>query len=666
MQRVERLMETRDEFLKSVDEGKVFFFAGSGVSYLSHMASVGEILHRSARKFLPLSAKWTKQVGAVVGSPNYYRIQPEIFYEKIVDLAGTSEALALWKCLSPNIRELYGLASKPNINHLFLVKYSFENKVPIFTTNFDCLFERAADELGYKPRVIEPSRLPSWDSSEQILNEIECGTSVFIFKLHGTISDESGERLDSIFTTMRAISTVNRPLLNIIKQLRKDKHIVFLGYSGRDIDYFPEIRAQTGTYSAYWIDRFYDPSTMRSARSIKAQRIDEYPNELFSELNPSLIRVISIPDCDAELALFDDLADKLETIDMPHAKKLLLLAMSLQSVGRYRDSHDVLLHDGGVEFESLIGADKVLYLLALSKVLDCLSDYISSADVAERALRHLDRMRRDPHVDSASRCQIEMLSVVALHQKSLAQKLQLGPTINYGGELDYRPAMSQVLSVALEYIWTAARMRSLFRSSGIVRNSEEGSNPTRMDSTYSSKAASAYLDHWVIIFAGVEAAVRACGIDRLPIVRAFLSRWLEKLEIESSRSGDYFTRSNVRKYAAIVNGGAQWKEAEDYYKLLNDPINGALVCILKGKCELEKGSDDSNQDARALFAKGYVLSMRSGTYATALKALVGLYYCGSPAGRKWNRYSMLQTKISSHGYARYFSNIKRILQKREC
>ncbi len=643
-----------DMLLKELERGNVFFFAGSGVSYLSQMATVGELLHRSASMFLPRDEEWQRFVRMVVNGPGAYSVQPEVFYEMVLDLTGSIEALGLWRCLSIETLRRFGVRTGPNTNHMFVADYSSRHCVPIFTTNFDCLFEKAGEELGLSVHVVEPN--VSSESSDEIYERLRRHDLV-VFKLHGSVSELPDGDLTSLFTTMRAISTVNTAVLDFISGLRKDKHIVFVGYSGRDIDYFPEIRRQRGL-TPFWVDRFKDASTLRSALSIAASRVLAYPDEIFSVIAPRLERHQQAPDPAARDQLFNELCEGLQSIPFPDTRRRLLLGMCLHAVGRHRESCRVLVSLD----DSPLGPDKAIYLVTLARVLDCLSDYPGSEKVAAEALGHVRKVYRGTRGDAVIAREASALQVLALHQRCMARKLQLGPVIRYGGELDYRPAALRAVAIALEYGLVSLRMRYLLRAVGRDQDSSRDPNPSRIDTDYRSRAQVAYLDHCIMIFAFVEEALGRMRLYAFPGVRRLLGRWLRHIESRCGSSGDYFTRSNVKKYTAVVFGEPHVEEAIDICRLLNDPLTEALVNIRQGRLALEdRGSLRGNQIARASFTRAYCLSLRCGSSATALKALVGLYYSGSPAGAKWRRYSKLKNGILGEGYAAYFELVEKVL-----
>ena len=119
--------------------GKMFFFAGSGISYDSNLPSASDILRNTAHVLLPPMSDAQKE--AITS-----RIQPENFYEIILGVTNEQESLHLWSSLHSGTQRRFGSGAQPNLAHFFIVEHSAKYGWPIFTTNFDCMFESAAHD----------------------------------------------------------------------------------------------------------------------------------------------------------------------------------------------------------------------------------------------------------------------------------------------------------------------------------------------------------------------------------------------------------------------------------------------------------------------------------------------------------------------------------------
>jgi hypothetical protein len=102
----------------------------------------------------------------------------------------------------------------------------------IVTTNFDRLIERACDRLGVSYRVYATA-----DAYEQLATAPEAGEErpTPIIKVHGTV-----ENIDSMVDSMSQ-RLVMRPeaLASALAHLYARHYILFLGFSGADLDYDP-------------------------------------------------------------------------------------------------------------------------------------------------------------------------------------------------------------------------------------------------------------------------------------------------------------------------------------------------------------------------------------------------------------------------------------------
>lgn len=264
----------------------MFFFAGAGISRSSSMPDVQIMLSCTADVFLPddITRRHRKKV---------LYLQPEIIYEAIIRITGSRECLHLWQALHPGTQQIYGLECIPNIAHNFIVTHAAHHNVPIFTTNFDTMFEQAATSLGYEPKVYLPSDAPPNLAKANTGNK-----QVAICKIHGSICDETGRYTpERLLTTITEISSINVPWLEMIARLMEKKYICFVGYSGRDIDMFPEIKRFSSTLrhikgnsGIYWINKFEKDPADGMSKECDAIRIEGvYPSDVFVKLAPSLL-----------------------------------------------------------------------------------------------------------------------------------------------------------------------------------------------------------------------------------------------------------------------------------------------------------------------------------------------------------------------------------------
>jgi hypothetical protein len=379
----------RRELERKIDKGDVFFFAGSGICKPSGVPMANEILEASARAFLP-QHPWVSEV--------IPRIQPEIFYEKLLELTkGDKRRLALWRLLS--------LPFQPNINHYFMVKYSYQNRVPLFTTNFDTLFEKAAARLGIKSNSIEGTE--SFDK-EKLDSE-----SINLMKLHGTIGSD-GE-VSRLYVMMTEISKFNPSTVEFIQEEMERRSLVIAGYSGRDLDHFPFIQEKSKISSSkevFWINKFKNRKDIdyQNALSIGqrgASIVFSYPDEYLKDSR--LLGRFRLEETVGEAkppSISSDLVLELQSeakrgLRWAEAQKLLFLGSLLQGVGKFRESQKILkgLDDSGRSY--LTEIQKCLLAVYLHSASHNLSEYtelkryadrLSIVQVSDRKLRGLFRI----------------------------------------------------------------------------------------------------------------------------------------------------------------------------------------------------------------------------------------------------------------------------------
>ncbi len=276
-------------FVEDLKDGRVFFFAGSGVSLGSKMPSVTDILGATVDHFLPNVCKDLKERGKLL-----QEMQPEAFYGVLLGVYdGDMSCLDFWRALHP---DSWGghLRCLPNLVHLMIVRSAYETGLPVFTTNFDTMFEEACEQQSLPYRVYPPDDSPPGD--------VRNPGKVAICKVHGSVQNPGAVSFspNSLRTTMRGISSFNTPWVEFLEACMKEAHICFGGYSGRDADYFPQVRlfVSQGAKTPYWFDRFPDDAakasadagksvvdeTLRNAKACRARRIDQFPSDVFPGL----------------------------------------------------------------------------------------------------------------------------------------------------------------------------------------------------------------------------------------------------------------------------------------------------------------------------------------------------------------------------------------------
>ncbi|HVD85906.1 MAG TPA: SIR2 family protein [Solirubrobacterales bacterium] len=356
------------------------FLLGAGASaaapsYLPQPRLIQEAVYRCVA---PLGAP-AEHCDLIVGS------LPEIYHETLLELGGEStreiwKVLSLWE-LPEEAPSLAEFELSPNLVHHLVVYLSWKSRRPVVTVNFDNMLERAAANLGLRP---DP-RLGAQPGDD----------TVAIWKLHGTV-----ERRDSIRTTLQGITAADPTVLDRVQREFASATGCLIGYSGRDIDFFPFLCGWREAHPIRWlsldlektaINRFPDAFLGVDARAEEWARrvIVQLPESesaacrLKAKLDrkpPEETRVR-----EAYRALLDEHAERVYSRTFPpdDAKRLLAHAMTLAALGRNEEADrwaDQYLAEPGVP------ALTCRALLLKSAMAHEFARYADSREHAERAL----------------------------------------------------------------------------------------------------------------------------------------------------------------------------------------------------------------------------------------------------------------------------------------
>ncbi|MCG8344077.1 MAG: SIR2 family protein [Chlorobiales bacterium] len=171
------------------------------------------------------------------------------------------------------------MCSSPNLIHHLLAEFIRGNHC-VFTTNFDCLIEKACINMGISIQTVF--------SNEQHIDE----ETKSVWKLHGSLQDENGhDTKNSIVATMKRLGQSgeafsNNPFLKdvFISSICKNDLIV-IGYSGSDdYDIVPMISQANTPNRIYWV---WHDQNMRQIqvfpyRKFKSRKAKEIFEKLFS------------------------------------------------------------------------------------------------------------------------------------------------------------------------------------------------------------------------------------------------------------------------------------------------------------------------------------------------------------------------------------------------
>jgi hypothetical protein len=628
-----------EEFTAAYRAGDVVFFAGAGASFDSKAAMPPAVLSASAELFLPddpALARLVEEVlqGSGVAGTALRGIQPEIFYEHLLSLCDDRQALALWRILSPRWLKTQNAALAPNANHLALADYAARTGLPIFTTNFDMLFEAAATQLGLPAEVV----LPPPNAFGPEIDPAPAPGRMRLFKLHGSIALAGVERLDSLQTTMQGIAAVNRPMLDLIERVSRGRALVFLGYSGCDIDYFPVLAGLTLDRRPFWFNLGEEPVTRSHAQRIGAREIGDFPSKVFADLHPQF--PASAPGPDSGLLLQRLKAEV--SVRLTAGQKTLLLAQCLQSMGRSPQAAEIL-ETLDPEAAGLAPADQAAALLLRARIQDCTSQYRQSVDSAEAALRAIGDAVAAGSIDAAEAAALEAR---ALYHRAMARQQQIGPSIRYrDARLDWRPGLGDMLTQLASGVVLWLRLATIGK-----RLARAGKNQPRLAFI---RAEHAINDHAMMLLGRIISLLEAFKLQRLPLMTGMLTRLVGGLLERASRTGDYFVYASARKYQRRLRGIDGVDEASETYGLLRDPLNYAIVRRDAGVRYLEQG--DRTRAAEE-FCSAVDAGLACGSRATALKGLVGLARCGALTSDDVHVLETVGPAIEGAGYERYWAS----------
>ncbi|TKB05861.1 SIR2 family protein [Desulforhopalus sp. IMCC35007] len=367
---------TRDDFRKLFKNGEIIFFAGSGISLGSGLHGAPEILQHSLISFLPSIHSDELKL--------FTNMQPEVVYEILISLSPSTEmALHVWNCLSPDTLSRYGIGIKPNIVHAILARYSDKHGLPIITTNFDTLFEKAADINGIHRSIYMPADIPP--EVRPHLGEMT------LCKLHGSIMDKGGNiSVHGLYTTMTDISKINVPWLEYLASWLKTHHICFMGYSGRDIDIFPMIQSlsiSNACRKPIWVNKTFarDPCEKPSERCEAIRLEGEFPSEMLPKITEtSALTFYKDSYSSSSSSILQDLSSDLKN-RLIFSKELekFLRVLLYHSTGRYRDAYDLISSFDIEELDQHRGA----YLLTYARLSHEISLYDQLEEKAKMVLQ---------------------------------------------------------------------------------------------------------------------------------------------------------------------------------------------------------------------------------------------------------------------------------------
>ena len=615
--------------LKNYQNNKIFFFAGSGISYDSFLPSAYSILEATIKTFLPRNLD--KNI-----EKKLLNIQPEVFYEILLKVSKNNlEVLDIWKVLYSKLNT----TSEPNLNHSFIVQYSHFAKVPIFTTNFDSMFEAMAKELNIPYQVYLPSDEPPKNNS-----------SLAICKLHGSIEDMEGNFTpNNIFTTMTTITKLNTKWILFLTNLLKEKSITFVGYSGRDIDIFPYIeKSVKQSQKMYWINRFdMDEYSKKYAKKINAIKLDFFPktlfrcalskNNLFVKVNFNKKNIIKHSN------LIENIQKNLENKNiLSEYEKDVLYLILLKSLGSYSKSYTLSLDFYKHSFSHLSNELQLIFLEHFTQLNHEVSKYNTYRVLAKELTRKAFFQR---NINSY---------LMGKFFISESYRMNISNNVYFSYKREKK-----------EYFFVLFTIFSFFSTFLVAQTltkffQEKVQDKTRFE----------MIEHKIRFFALLQGVLGNVNRGWNKYISKFLNNTWNKIKTESYSYGYTSGIANSSKFKQRLNANIKnetFEESNNIYNLLASSTGKELNLMSEADKLLKQGLMDGAKEKYYLFIQQ---SKISGNRLNEIKGLIALVFMNYnnntipilPLKDK-ERFFTLKEEIEGKFWKRYFNEIIKILNK---
>jgi hypothetical protein len=446
---------------------------------------------------------------------------------------------------------------------------------------------------------------------------------VAIWKLHGTV-----ERQRSIRTTLQGITATDRTVLDRIKAEFERARGCLIGYSGRDIDFFPFLCGWKQARPIDWlalnlrstaIERFpdafigVDAPAQDWAREVILRLPEE--DELASRLKAELKR--PPPPEAAVKATYEELVREQATrtyagtFPQGDPKRLLAHAMSLAALGRNRDA------DSWVDRYLSHPGPKALtcraYLLK-SAMAHEFARYADSCSYAEEAF---SLARQDGLVAQADEAQLRIEE---------ARRMMFLPT-----RLPFRKLSDFYARKAL--VTTASMIWRAFR----LRRRKPRTTPTEVTPDYSElRACFEYVEHLVRVGALFQGLLERLLPGKL-LHRLMDRRW-RRIENYSYSAGYALGIGNAKKYllrrrtGGGEEGDGYFFGVLDLYELVPSPTGTCIHHrdvaddLLAAARSMPPGPERDKQHAHATrcYEEAIEAAKEAGDPSLQLKVMVGM------------------------------------------
>jgi hypothetical protein len=259
---------------------------------------------------------------------------------------------------------------------------------------------------------------------------------------------------------MSTISRANFEMLNFIESLCRSKHITFVGYSGKDVDYFPEIKKRIANKIPYWVNEFNqkDDGTYANSEAIGAIRINMYPDKVFKEDNlkknqnfAKAYTVIQQTSVIQDDKIFDDLQKSIKNnIKWDEYKSIFFFSLLCKEIGEYKFAFKKLkeLH---YEHKFSDIAYQIGMLLYLSKLAHENSKFETCHSYAKQALIISKTLRKETSLIP--------YEIIARSLISESKRMLIAHDTIYSNNFNIIPFIFAIIS----FVLTKKKLNNLYR-----------------------------------------------------------------------------------------------------------------------------------------------------------------------------------------------------------
>ena len=554
---------------------------------------------------------------------------PELYYEALIEFTGP-EAASLWEVLTfgQTKEELRPFNLGPNSGHMALIYLAWHWDLPLITVNYDQMLELAARKMGLHPIICHYKAPRGYVIASKQRKEIS------IWKVHGSVDD-----IDSIRTTLYDISSLDASLLDKIRQLFESYKSCLIGYSGCDIDLFPNIADFKFPSPAFWLGPSF-PTSNNQHRIY--QRPDKFVMVKATSTKFAHLLVDHIPEdgpwkealkktVEAERRLGEKKAEQIREKLMEKLSELGIQHGCWVMKKLPRDSPDRLLIHG-------------LALANISESERCL----------KASLSYLDRFLEYPDIEPWKACRALIIQAHSLHELSCF--IESEKCARKAFQIAVRNGLREEQGHALASIDAALRgqhlprlgyhdVRHLKRVKAwqtLIRMIMDSIRirfycPHQLDEQATAsqiRARWAYLGHLSRVAAIIQGGMSLLA-SRLPVlgtllttlIRRIFLAWWHYFEEKSKRNGYAVGVAIAHRHIKRLSS-AIWDDkyipSMDFYSLMS-ASEQILFAYDEAEALLQKGE---NELAREKFKSCLAHARKAGNKVVMLKALIGLYRCG--------------------------------------